>query len=161
MLKGPCFHRHVSAARFFKYWLPVILWMVLIFGASTNLGAPRNTSRIIGPFLRWLIPSINDETLEAVQYNIRKASHVTEYAILSLLLWRARRKTISNEPRGWSWSDARFAIFISAIFAVTDEFHQHFVATRQASIWDVLLDTSGAVLGIFALWKIGKKFKHW
>ena len=135
--------------------------MVLIFGASTDLGAPRNTSRFIGPFLRWLVPSITDQTIKAVQYNIRKTGHVAEYAILSLLLWRARRKTISNEPLNWNWSDARFAIFISASYAATDEFHQYFVATRQGSIWDVLLDTSGAVLGIFALWKIGRWFKRW
>ena len=160
-MKHPCFHPRVFAARFFKYWLPVILWMVLIFGASTNLGAPRNTSRFIGPFLRWLVPSITEKTVEAVQYNIRKAGHVTEYAILSLLLWRARRKTISNEPDGWNWTDARFAIFVSTIYAMTDEFHQYFVATRQGSIWDVLLDTSGAVLGIFALWKIGRWLKRW
>jgi VanZ family protein len=161
MTKRPCFHPHVFAARFFKYWLPVVIWMVLIFGGSTNLGAPRNTSRIIGPFLRWLVPNIADSTVEAVQFNIRKAGHVTEYAILSLLLWRARRKKTSDKSASWNWSDARFAILISAIYAATDEFHQHFVATRQGSIWDVLLDTSGAALGIFTLWKTGRWFKRW
>ena len=160
-MNRPCFHPHVFAARFFKYWVPVILWMALIFGASTNLGAPRNTSRIIGPFLRWLVPNIADTTVEAVQYSIRKTGHVTEYAILSLLLWRARRKTFSEDPHGWSWSDARFAIFISALYAASDEFHQSFVSTRQASIWDVLLDTAGAAGGIFLLWKIGRRLNYW
>jgi VanZ family protein len=151
----------VSAARFFKYWLPVILWMTLIFGASTNLGAPKNTSRFIGPFLRWLAPTISDESIGKVQFGIRKTSHAVEYAILSLLIWRARRKAVSPGARGWSWREAGIAILISAIYAATDELHQQFVPTRQGSIWDVLLDTSGAALGIFALWKTGRWLKRW
>jgi VanZ family protein len=161
MGKRPCFHPPVFAARFFKYWVPVLLWMTLIFGASTNLGAPKNSSRFIGPFLRWLVPKITDETVGHVQFAIRKACHVTEYAILGVLLWRARRKTISDRPHGWNWSHARFAVIASAIYAATDEFHQSFVATRQGSPWDVLLDTSGAVLGILVLWKMGRWLKRW
>lgn len=135
--------------------------MILIFGGSTQLGAPRNTSRFIGPFLRWLVPNISDQTIDSVQFCIRKTSHVTEYAILSLLLWRARRKAFSPEARRWNSRDAGFAILFSAIYAATDEFHQLFVATRQSSIWDVLIDTSGAVLGMLLLWKIGRWLKHW
>ncbi len=151
----------MPAARFFKYWLPVVLWMILIFGGSTNLGAPKNTSRIIGPFLHWLVPDISDQAIDRVQFAVRKSGHMAEYAILSLLLWRARRN-ISNIPaKGWRWSDARFAILLSATYAVTDEFHQSFVSTRQASVLDVLIDTSGAAVGVIVLWKLGCWFKRW
>jgi VanZ family protein len=151
----------VRTVRFFKYWLPVIVWMAIIFGASTNLGAPRNTSRIIAPILRLLNPNITDETIGKVQYGIRKTGHAVEYAILALLIWRARRKTILPEPKTWHRRDAIVAILVSALYAATDEFHQSFVSTRQASVWDVILDTAGAVMGIFLLWIIGRRLKYW
>jgi VanZ family protein len=151
----------VRVARFFKYWLPVILWMIVIFGASTNLGAPRNTSRIIGPILRWLIPNISDDAVANTQFFVRKSCHAVEYAILALLFWRARWKTNLNERRGWNWREAGIAILFSAVYAATDEFHQYFVASRQGSPWDVLLDTAGATAGILGLWKIGCWLKRW
>jgi VanZ family protein len=151
----------VFAARFFKYWLPVILWMMVIFGASTNLGAPKNTSRIIGPVLHWLFPKIADETVERVQFVVRKSSHAIEYAILGLLFWRACREPNSETPRRWSWRAAGFAILFCATYAATDEFHQTFVAARQGSPWDVLLDTSGAVAGMILLWLGGRRLKYW
>ena len=161
MAKTACFHPRVSLARFCKSWLPVVLWMILIFGGSTQLGAPRNTSRFIGPFLRWFAPNIADKTIGSVQYGIRKTGHVTEYAVLALLFWRARRKTFSPDTPRWNWREAGFAILFSTLYAVTDEFHQYFVATRQGSVWDVLIDTSGAVLGMLLLWKIGRWLKYW
>lgn len=156
------FHPRVRVARFFKYWFPVILCMTLMFSASTNLGAPKNTSRIIGPVLRWLIPDISRETQDTIIFGIRKAAHVTEYALLSLLLWRARRSDVPMEQRRkWNWNHATFAILVAVAFAASDEFHQYFVSTRQGSIWDVLLDSSGAIAGILGLWGIGRWLKRW
>lgn len=151
----------MRAARFLKYWLPVILWMIVIFGASTDLGTTKNTSRFIGPALHWLFPNIADATAEHVQFAVRKSSHAIEYAILSLLFWRARRKSNANEPRRWSWRAAGCAILFCATYAATDEFHQTFVAARQGSPWDVLLDTSGATFGMVALWFVGRRLKYW
>lgn len=157
----PLFLSFVRAARFVKYFLPVMLWMALIFGGSTNLGAPRNTSRIIGPILRWLNPNVTEETIGKIQFAIRKSGHATEYAILALLVWRALRRRRPVPSTGWSWSDSRRAILISAFYAATDEFHQSFVASREASVWDVLLDTTGATIAIFLFWRIGRRFKRW
>lgn len=151
----------VRAARFVKYFLPVILWMILIFGGSTNLGAPRNTSRIIVPVLRWLNPNVTEETIGKVQFAIRKSGHAGEYGILALLVWRALRSRRPTPPAGWNWSDARRAVLISAFYAASDEFHQSFVASREASLWDVLLDTSGATVAIFLFWRFGRWFKRW
>jgi hypothetical protein len=61
--------------------------MSLIFGFSTQAGSTRHTSRIIGPLLRWINPSITAATIDQVQYVIRKGAHMTEYAILAALLW--------------------------------------------------------------------------
>src|SRR5262245_55363881 len=77
---------------FLLYWLPVLLWMSLIFGMSTDLGSARHTSRFLRPILRWFNPNVSDETIRNIQLGIRKTAHVTEYAVLSFLIWRARHK---------------------------------------------------------------------
>lgn len=161
MRKDACFHRTVFSMRFLKYWLPLLVWMIVIFGASTDLGATKNTSRFIGPVLHWLFPNIADESVERVQTVVRKSSHAIEYAILGLLFWRARRKSFSNSSAAWQWRDAGIAIVFCAFYAATDEFHQTFVAGRQGSPWDVLLDISGAVAGMILLWLAGRGLKWW
>ena len=135
--------------------------MTLIFGGSTQLGASRNTSRFIVPVLRWLNPNVTDETIDRIQFAIRKCSHATEYGILALLVWRAFRNRKTIVAPQWNWSDARRALLICALYAATDEFHQSFVASREASVWDVLLDTAGATTAIFLLWKMGRWFQRW
>jgi len=158
----PLFHPAVSGkGSFCIFWLPVVLWMGLIFGGSTDVLSSQRTSRIIGPLLRWLNPNVSDETIRAVQAVVRKGSHITEYSVLALLLWRARRKPMKNDPRPWSWREAAWAIFLAGAYAATDEFHQLFVPSRGASVWDVFLDTFGAAVGLLGLWKFGRWRKRW
>lgn len=149
--------------RFIRNWLPVLLWMALIFAGSTNLGAPRNTSRILGPLLHWIMPDISEETRNAIVFGIRKCAHATEYSILSLLVWRSRRQSQTAPAKEWRWPDARFAIVLSALYAMTDELHQTFVrmvvngqlvSSRQGSPWDVLIDTGGATFAMLFLWLV-------
>lgn len=147
--------------RFLRYWLPVILWMVFIFGLSTSAGASSNTSRIIGPIVRWLVPGISDEALGRVVFGVRKTSHVAEYALLAVLGWRARRKPVRGDARPWHRGDAVFAFVLATAFAASDEWHQSFVPSRQGSGWDVLLDSCGAVLGLFVVWRLGRWRKRW
>ena len=133
---------------FFKYWLPVVLWMGLIFGGSTDLLSSQSTSRIIRPLLRWLNPDVSDETIRVVETVVRKGGHVAEYSMLAVLLWRARRKPLKNDPRPWSWREAALVIFYSGLYATTDEFHQSFVPSRTTSPWDVMIDCFGAAIGL-------------
>ena len=135
--------------------------MGVIFGMSTNAGAPNNTSRIIGPMVRWLVPNISDAALGRVVFGVRKMSHVTEYAVLAILCWRARRQPVRGVVRPWRWLDAAFAFGVAVVFAASDEWHQTFVPSRQGSVWDVLLDSSGAVLGLLVLWRLGRWRKRW
>jgi VanZ family protein len=125
---------------FLKYWLPVLLWMVFIFIGSTDLMSAEQTSRFIGPFLRWFSPDMTDATIASVQLVVRKCAHVTEYAILSALLLRALRQHLLA---------ARSVAFVlAALYAVLDEFHQSFVPSRTGSPWDVVTDCIGAILGL-------------
>lgn len=120
-----------------------------------------HSSRIIAPILHWLFPNLSEQSVHAAVFAVRKAAHVTEYAILGLLIWRALRKPNATNLRPWLWSQAGLAVLVVALYATSDEIHQAFVPTRQASIWDVLLDTTGGALGLLFLWIIGGWRKRW
>jgi len=136
------------AGRLFKYWLPLILWMTVIFGASTSMGRPENTSRFIMPILMWLDPNMSKETIDKVHYAVRKSAHFLEYAMLGVLLWRA----VYYDPGLAAWRTRSFflALLLAALYAASDEFHQSFVPGRDASVRDVMLDTCGAGFGLAA-----------
>jgi VanZ family protein len=132
--------------RFLKYWLPVSIWLGLIFLGSTDLMSAEHTSRIIGPLLHWFIPDISVEAIARVQFYIRKAAHVAEYAILAALLWRAFRRGKGHQMK---MSILFLVAWVAcAIFAASDEFHQSFVPSRTASPTDVMIDICGALIGL-------------
>jgi VanZ family protein len=158
----PLFHPTVSGkGLFFKYWLPVVLWMGLIFGGSTDVLSSQKTSRIIAPLMRWLNPNVSEETIRAVQTVVRKGGHVAEYSVLAVLLWRARRKPFKRDPRPWSWAEAARVVCYCGLYAASDEFHQAFIPSRGASVWDALLDTLGAAGGVWLLWRLGRMRRLW
>lgn len=131
---------------FFKYWLPVLIWLGLIVIGSTDLMSAEHTSRIIGPVLRAFNPDISAETIAQIQFVVRKTAHVMEYAILAALLWRALRAGVR-----WQTRMLRLFIavwFVCAVFAASDEFHQSFVPSRTASPIDVMIDIFGALIGL-------------
>jgi VanZ family protein len=126
-----------------KYWLPVVAWMIFIFIGSTDLLSAEHTSRFIGPFLRWLTPDVSDATIASVQLVIRKCAHLTEYAILAALLFRAFRQRQPRVGRALAMS-----FLLAAVYAALDEFHQSYVVSRTGSPWDVLIDCGGALAGV-------------
>ena len=136
-----------------KYWVPVAAWMLVVFVASSDFMSAQHTSRFIAPFLRWINPEISLETIRAVQFAVRKAAHVVEYAILSALLLRAFHSGF--RPLRFAHAVAAFAF--AAAYAALDEYHQSFVASRTGSPHDVLIDASGALLGIAICWWIISK----
>lgn len=134
-----------------RFWLPVILWMAVIFVGSTDVLSTERTSRFIGPFLRWFKPDISNEMIKRVQTIVRKGGHITEYAILAILCWRA--VTVGTTSRNFSGSHrAGIVLAITALYAVSDEVHQSFVASRLGSAWDVLIDLGGAGMGLILIW---------
>lgn len=146
----------IRLRRFAGYWLPVLVWMWVIFSASGDQRSMQHSSRIVGPIVHWLFPHLSDEAVHGIVMVVRKCAHVTEYAVLALLLWRALRKPTEQANPPWQWSKAGLVLALLAIYAASDEIHQAFVPTRQGSVWDVLLDMGGAALALVCLWGLGR-----
>ena len=135
----------MNAGRYVSKWMPVLVWMSLIFLGSTDALSAAHTSRFIVPFLRWLDPQMSWHTIITIHITIRKIGHVTEYAILGLLLWRALRGTLLQVSVRMV---ALLALAVAAMFAASDEFHQSFIPTRTPSLHDVMIDCVGAAFAI-------------
>lgn len=142
---------------FLKYWLPVILWAALIFSASGDKKSVQRSSRIIEPFVRWLIPDISDEAVGNTVFVVRKCAHVTEFAIFTLLLRRAANGVLWKQGAQWNWNAARFAFVVSVLFAISDEIHQSFVPGRQGAVMDVVIDSTGAACALLFLWFLERR----
>jgi VanZ family protein len=119
-------------------WIPVVVWGALIFALSTSAFSAINTARIIDPMLRWLIPGITAASVDVCHTLIRKAAHFTEYGVL---FWLLVRGPMARRPY--------LALMLCVVYALTDEGHQVFVPGRTASLYDVALDSSGALFSHF------------
>jgi VanZ family protein len=142
--------------RFLKYWLPLLLWLGVIFIGSTDLMSAEHTSRFIVPFVRWLKPDISLETLASIHFIVRKGAHLSEYAVLALLLLRA---AIYMTNLKWSMSILCVSVWVACVFvAATDEFHQTLVRSRRASVRDIMIDSAGAIVGLLigAIFRMGR-----
>ena len=129
-----------------------MLWAALIFFASSDAGSSNHTSRFLRPLLLWLNPGLSDAALDTAIYAIRKASHVTEYAVLTALLWRAMRGRQPGRALAWDWRLAARVFGLVVAYAASDEVHQLFVPTREGRIRDVLYDSVGAAVALLLLW---------
>jgi VanZ family protein len=133
---------------FFSRYLPLVAWLVFISYASSDSFSAGNTSRIIGPLILWLFPNTSQESLAVVHLIARKLAHFTEYAILGFLAARAFR----TSPRA-AIRQRWFLISLSLIvvYALLDEYHQSFVATRTASVYDSLIDMAGGLTALIVV----------
>jgi VanZ family protein len=130
--------------RIWRY-APLIIWMALITFASSNEFSADNTSRVIGPLLLWLFPNITEANLNLAHFLVRKAAHITEYAVLGLLAARA----FSGSSRDFlrqRWFLG--GLILIALYALLDEYHQSFVASRTGSLYDSGIDIGGGLIGL-------------
>src|SRR5262245_8845201 len=122
-----------SLARFLSRWLPLIAWMAFIFLASSDEFSAANTSRIIGPLVLWFFPNTSPATLELIHLCVRKLAHLSEYALMGILAARAFRTSPRRLlQRRWFWISLLLIVF----YALLDEYHQSFVPSRTASVFD-------------------------
>ena len=129
-----------------EYWLPVVIWLILIFFFSTDIFSSSETSHIIVPFLTFLFPGLSPQKIEFWHGVIRKFGHITEYFILAVFVYRCLKYDRPDLVR----VTVRAVVFI-ALAASLDELHQAFTVSRGASVVDVGYDCLG---GVWALWLI-------
>lgn len=110
--------------------------------------------------MRWLFPQLSQTRIEAIHFVFRKSGHLTEFAILALLFWRALRRPVKNDPRPWHWPEAGLALALVMLYAASDEIHQAVVPGRTALTSDVFIDTAGGAIGLTLLWLGRKLFKR-
>ena len=132
-------------ARFLSRYVPLIIWLAFISFASSDSFSAGNTSRIIGPLILWLFPNTTPETLAVVHFITRKLAHFTEYAILGFLAARALRTSLRPAISG-HWF--LICAILIVVYALIDEYHQSFVPTRTASIFDSLIDIAGGLTAL-------------
>jgi VanZ family protein len=114
-----------------KYWLPVAVWMGIIFFFSSR---PR-------------IPVSESYTISFV---IFKTLHLIEYSLLYILLYRAMRNSGSKIQAKFTFQ----ALLVAILYAVTDEIHQVFVPTREGRLRDVAIDSIGISVTAYYIWKL-------
>jgi VanZ family protein len=116
---------------------------------STELFGSNHTS---GP-LRWLFEAIfgpiGDARWEIIHHLIRKCGHFFGYGALGVVWLRAWWMTL---PRSRFLPDAFFALLGTALVAGLDEWHQSYLPSRTGSVWDVLLDCTGAIALLLAVY---------
>jgi VanZ family protein len=112
----------MGPVRAFSLWGPVALWCAVIFGFSH-------------------IPNL--ESGLGFDYPLRKAAHLTEYAILWLLTRRAADGTWPGVSRARTWPAA---LAFCLLYAASDEWHQTFIPSRAGRWSDVVIDSIGACL---------------
>ena len=126
--------------------LPLLLWMFNIFLASTDYGSEKHSGHLIIGALNLIDPGSGDrishDTLSKLNMIIRKAAHLTEYAILALLLVRA----IQYGAVKLKWLSIVGAAGLSLLYSISDELHQMFVPSRTSSPRDVLIDNIGVAI---------------
>ena len=128
--------RSMGHRRTLTSWLPALAWMGLIFVLSAQSG------------LR-----ISDDA--SVDEPLRVVAHIAVYAILAGLLLSALTARLQRSAVA-----AVLAIGLAALYGVTDEIHQAFVAGRAGEVSDVVADTIGAALGVMLAWWILGRRTH-
>lgn len=114
--------------RFVRFWLPVFLWMAVIFAFSAKQDVK--------------VASTQEEN-----FLIFKTLHMVEYAFLYVFSFRAFRNASGVKRR----SVAVAAFLVTILYAVTDEIHQLFIPSREGRLRDVIIDSVGASIAWMVL----------
>lgn len=125
--------RTVNRYSFVRDQLPALLWMGLIFIASS-------------------IPSQRFPDLGLFRYD--KLIHLVIYGVLGFLLHRALSRQ-ARFPTLARWSGV-WTVVLCVLYGVSDEFHQSFVPGRDMSVYDLIANTVGALLSM-AIVRLGQR----
>jgi VanZ family protein len=158
--------KRVFSIPFVRYWLPALIMLLLIRIESTTFFGGTSTGLWLMAFLKLFSIHISFDTLEVLNFALRKAGHITGYAMLSFLAFRAMRGTFlflkfgfagwrsshAYEPLRrmglgalWQWQWAAVGFGVAALTAIADEIHQMSLPGRTGTPRDMILDSTAAL----------------
>lgn len=137
-----------------KTWLlfaMLIFQMIFIFVMSSF--GPDSSNAQSGSIVQVISHFLPKSNAYDLVFLVRKTAHFIEYAILGLLFYLNIKNFTSisiriDRPQQTSIFIPILAVLASALYACTDEFHQLFVPGRSGQLFDVFVDTLGALTGI-------------
>ena len=117
--------------KFAKWWLPVIVWMGVIFLGS-SIGS---------------IPRVGDKTTDGV---VHRVAHLGEFAVLGALLLRA-----VSQGRRITKRELIITLIVVALYGASDEFHQRFTPGRSSEGITLMFDVAGGLAGawVYRWWR--------
>lgn len=120
-------------------WLLVVICMGIIFSLSAQTG--EESTELSHSFVLALLEKLGIAVNEAF---LRNCAHCLEFMGFSVLMFNGVYATseVKTTPV--------IAFFGTVAYAVTDEIHQIFVPERAFQLSDILVDSTGAMIGVTA-----------
>jgi VanZ family protein len=133
----------------------LLAWAAFLAGAcfvlflGTDEFSAQHTQGLLTPLLHWLFPDMNANEKYLLHLRIRKTAHVVEYGILALLALQAVWLSVKSAVARMVLT----SLLLVAIVATLDETGQAYSSARTGSVYDVLLDLTGAAIALaLVLW---------
>lgn len=117
-------------SHFVKYWLPAILWALLIYSFSAR-------------------PTEAVSEIHWQDFIFKKTIHLVEYGALTLLLFRGFINSGIEKRKALLLS-----FLIAVVYGMTDEFHQSFTPGRTPKVRDVIIDGVGSFVSLYLVFKV-------
>jgi VanZ family protein len=114
--------------KFLRLWLPVLLWMGVIFIGS-SIGS---------------MPQVGGDTTDAI---VHRTAHLLEFALLGWLVLRALSDGRVPDRRA-----VIIALIVVTLYGASDEYHQGFTPGRSSELSAVVFDAVGGLIGLWAWW---------
>jgi VanZ family protein len=133
----------------------VIGWMALIFYLSSQPASQSNelsnrVTEVIVETIEKVAPEIaSNWDLKESNHFIRKNAHFFSYFVLGVLVMNALYQK--------GYRKFVLSLIICILYSISDEIHQTFVPGRGGNIIDVVIDSSGSLIGIGLYLKVRRQ----
>jgi VanZ family protein len=115
--------------KFVKWWLPILVWMGVIF-AGSSIGS---------------LPRVGGKVTDGMAHRV---AHLIEFAVLGTLTLRAVSKGRPITKR-----ELIITVIMVALYGASDEFHQRFTPGRSSEGIAVVFDVAGGLVGAWVYWR--------
>ena len=142
-----------------RNWWPVVVWLGVIRLESTDYASSTATFGLLYRIFTLIFGRVDPRLLLLLNEVLRKSGHFIGYAILSLFVFLALKRTHRDRLKPvlqrtwgtffrdtWQFDWAVIAVLLALMTAALDEIHQTFLPSRTGRWQDVAIDTTGALL---------------